>query len=572
MLTAKPKVLIVGSSAQSSQGMVAALGDAFEPVTVLGMIRGLTLLNSEEFAGVYVDGAHLQKAVEVGKLLQNAWILEEMPDGVILLDSNNTILWGNDRICQWSSKETVNGANFYETLGNPKIMGPDYCPFQTAFLTGKSTTSTLGCRENRFFQVHATPVNDSMSGPAQYLLLVLRDVSREKQQQQKLVAIHQAGMELANLMPDVLASMTVADRIDLLKSNVLYSAQDLLHFDILEIRLLNRESGRLDPLLAIGMHPESAHRELFCLPQANGVTGFVAATGKSYLCEDTAVDPLYLVGATGAKSSMTVPLIFNDEVIGTFNVESPERGSFCESDLQCLEVFARDVASALHTLELLVAEQANAIAKNVEAIHSAVALPVDEILNDTVNVMERYIGHEPKVVERLRRILSNARDIKEVIQKVGRTMAPTQALPLPSDYDARPKLRDRRVLVVDPDESVRKHAHSLLERYGCIVETARDGGEAVSMVRSGIYEAILADIRLPDMTGYDLLVRLQTVLSAVPMVLMTGFGWDPGHSIVKARQAGVQLFLYKPFRLDQLLDTVEQVKPVQPSPPPTPSA
>jgi hypothetical protein len=41
-------------------------------------------------------------------------------------------------------------------------------------------------------------------------------------------------------------------------------------------------------------------------------------------------------------------------------------------------------------------------------------------------------------------------------------------------------------------------------------------------------------------------------------VLMTGFGYDPGHSIVKARQAGVDLVLFKPFRVDQLLDTVEK--------------
>jgi DNA-binding NtrC family response regulator len=43
------------------------------------------------------------------------------------------------------------------------------------------------------------------------------------------------------------------------------------------------------------------------------------------------------------------------------------------------------------------------------------------------------------------------------------------------------------------------------------------------------------------------------------MALMTGFGYDPGHSIVKARQAGLKAVLYKPFRLDQLLETVEQL-------------
>jgi FixJ family two-component response regulator len=72
------------------------------------------------------------------------------------------------------------------------------------------------------------------------------------------------------------------------------------------------------------------------------------------------------------------------------------------------------------------------------------------------------------------------------------------------------------------------------------------------------YDVILADIRLPDMSGYELLVKLQQLLETVPLVLMTGFGYDPGHSIVKARQAGVDLVLFKPFRIDQLLDTVEK--------------
>jgi DNA-binding NtrC family response regulator len=63
------------------------------------------------------------------------------------------------------------------------------------------------------------------------------------------------------------------------------------------------------------------------------------------------------------------------------------------------------------------------------------------------------------------------------------------------------------------------------------------------------------------MTGFDVLVKLKDIIEQVPLVLMTGFGYDPGHSIVKARQAGLQAVLYKPFRLDQLLDTVEKLIP-----------
>jgi CheY-like chemotaxis protein len=357
--------------------------------------------------------------------------------------------------------------------------------------------------------------------------------------------------------------MSVEQRIELLKANILHYTKDLLHFEVVEVRLLDQKTGRLEPLLAVGMEPEAANRALYAQPQKNGVTGFVAATGKSYLCEDTTEDPLYLEGAKGAKSSLTVPLVLHDEVIGTFNVESPEPRAFSESDLQFLEIFSRDVAMALNTLELLVAEKASTAAESVEAIHSAVALPVDEILNDAVNVMERYIGHDPEVVERLQRILRNARDIKQVIQKVGQKMAPSQAHPQIAQVEDRPLLRNRRLLVVDADENVRCAAHNLLERYGCVVETAPDGGEAIFMVRhlmrEGGYDAIIADIRLPDMTGYELLLKLQEIMESAPLILMTGFGYDPGHSIVKARQAGLQAILYKPFRLDQLLQNVELV-------------
>src|SRR5207237_9755278 len=114
----------------------------------------------------------------------------------------------------------------------------------------------------------------------------------EVQQQQKLDALHQAGRELAALQVDQLAEMCVEERIELLKQNIRRLTKDLLHYDVIEIRLLNHETGELVPLLAEGMTPEAAERVLYARPDGNGVTGFVAATGKSYLCADTTVDPL----------------------------------------------------------------------------------------------------------------------------------------------------------------------------------------------------------------------------------------------------------------------------------------
>ena len=548
--------------------MFSQASDADELAVVQSPMRALALLTRERFAGVFVTSKYLREALQIGQLLQNEEVLEGMPDGVVLLDSDNTILWSNGRLRQWSGLDKVAGENFYSVLGSPEILGPDFCPFHTALATAQGTSSTLRSGENRYFHIHAAPVRE-VDSPPRHLIVTVRDVTNEIHQQQKLAAIHRAGMELGDLTPGDLFQMSVPERIDLLKDNVLHYTRDLLNFEVVEVRLLDQKTGRLEPLLCQGMEPEAASRELYAQPQNNGVTGFVAATGKSYLCEDTTEDPLYLQGAPAAKSSLTVPLVLHDEVIGTFNVESPEPGAFGESDLQFLEIFSRDVAAALNQLELLVAEKASTAAKSCEAIHSAVARPVDEILNEAVNVMERYIGHEPEVVERLQRILRNARDIKQVIQKVGQKMAPAQAHLHAVQIEERPVLRGRRVLVVDADENVRSAAHDLLERYGCVVETAHHGAEAVFMVRATTdggpvptpenYDVIIADVRLPDVTGYEFMLKLQPLVDPVPLVLMTGFGYDPGHSIVKARQAGLQSVLYKPFRLDQLLDTVEQI-------------
>jgi DNA-binding NtrC family response regulator len=114
------------------------------------------------------------------------------------------------------------------------------------------------------------------------------------------------------------------------------------------------------------------------------------------------------------------------------------------------------------------------------------------------------------------------------------------------------------ILVVDGDDGVRRAAHALLGRFGCEVETAHDGDEALLMARSFHYDAVLVDIRLPDMNGYECFAKLREIHEHLEVILMTGFGYDPEHSIVKSRELGLRSVLYKPFRLDQLLNEVEK--------------
>ena len=549
----KKRILVLEGGSRAAGEFLQRTQPDWDLVRVDSAAEGFALLHSQQFDGVYADTHDPVVWRRAESLLQAERILEALPDGVAVITPSFQIVWANSTFTKWCGG-TCTGISFYEALKSPEILGPDFSPFHTS-LAGRTATTRLQCPDNRYLEFHVTPVRNT-DQTIQHLICLGRDVTAEVHHQQKLDALHQAASRLAQLGPEELADMSVQERIEFLKHNIRRLTHDLFHYDVIAIRLLDRQTGRLEPLLQEGMTPEAVSRVPLAKAEGNGITGFVAATGKSYLCPDTANDPLYLAGAAVARSSMTVPLIAGDEVIGTFNIESPKPNAFGEDDLKFLETFAREIAAALHTLELLTAEKQSSASQSIEAISREVALPVDDILANATAVLERYIGHDPEIAGYIKRIVAAARSIKQSIQKVGEDLAAT--VPGSRIHDqARPALKGLRLLVVDNDERVRRSAHAILGRFGCVVETARDGREALTMARLGSYDAILADIRLSDIPGYEIYRRLREAQPQARVILMTTYGYDPGHSIVKARQDGLRFVLFKPFRVDQLLEALE---------------
>jgi GAF domain-containing protein len=546
----------------------AELRESAEVEVVHNPLRALAKVANEKFDGIYVDANHFQAALRLRRLLENDRILEGMPDAVALLDSDYTVLWANNQLLRWCNRGNIIGERFFIALGNPDVVGCDGYPLIKALQSGLATSSLLKMSGGRYLQMHAAPISDPQEH-TRHLVVTIRDVTVETLQQQKLDAIQDAGRELADLKPDEIFAMPVDQRIDMLKANILHCTKDILKYDVVEIRLLEQLTKKLVPLLEVGMDAEATCRDLYARDEGNGVTGFVAASGKSYLCEDTAHDPLYLTGVTGAKSSLTVPLKLHNEVIGTFNVESPQPHAFTDSDLQFLKVFCRDVAMSLNTLQLLVAQQMNAAQESVAQIHSQVALPIDAIVADATFIDEQAANLDPDTRSRLTQILASARGIKEVIQKVGRTLPPVDIYLPPScdrpSWEKRDKLKGKRVLVVDAAVDVRSAAHKLLEQHDCEVETAMQGAEAESLFRHGLphrkYHIVIAGVKLPDMSAYDLMMRLKPMVDRMPLILTQEFGWDAGHTLVKCREAGLHPSgcVIKPFKERQLLDTVETI-------------
>lgn len=560
----KPRLLVIERDAHLGLEAREHLADHYEVVPSRTMARAMVLLREQEFAAVYVDTSQLAAVRWAGVLMQADEILDAISDGVAVVDPDLRIIWANPEFHSLAAPDLEPiGCKFFKALGNPEVIGPDPCPFTTAVAARAPASTVLRIGANRYLRATVTPVFDAANALTHSIALT-REITDEIQQQLKINAIHKAGDELADLTPEELSELGVEERTDLLKYNIARHMKGLLGLDYIEIRLLEGSTGRLIPLLTEGMTPSAATRELFSRKEGNGVTGFVAATGQSYVCPDATRDPLYLEGAAGARSSLTVPLIYHGTVIGTLNVENPQPNAFDDRDRQFLEIYARNVASALNTLELLQAEKFTAAVASVEAISRELALPLDDILSDATTVLDRYAGHDEDIIARLRHLLVRAREIRSLIHKVGSSIAPEPKRTAPRPA---PRLANARVLVVDADETIRRSAHHLLGSHGATVETARDAHEAIALARQTPYTAALVDIRLPDLDGFEAYRRLREVQPGVPIILMTGFGWDPSHSIVKARQEGLQTVLYKPFRADRLMDAVEQALRSHPNAP-----
>jgi CheY-like chemotaxis protein len=559
------RILVLQADSRPASAVPAELANC-ELVYADSLAAALSLLRTQRFDALYAgthDPAVLQRAAG---LIEADRILQTLPDIIAVVDANLRVIWGNAAFESWCGRSVI-GRDYFDALGSPEVLGPDSHPLSQA-LSGKTASTRLHCRDNRYLDLYVTPVREA-GGCVGQLISLGRDVTAEVNQQQKLNALHQAGHELAPLSPDQLAEMSAEERIELLKLNIRRLTHDLLHYHVIELRLLDRRTGKLEPLMQEGMTEAAAKRALFAQADGNGVTGLVAATGNSYLCPDTSKDPHYIQGAPGARSSLTVPLVSQDGIIGTFNVESTEPNSFTKADQQFLEMFSREIAAALHTLELLSAEKQSTASKSVEAVSREVAMPLDEILTAATAILDRYIGLEPSMADKLRHILASARAMRQCIQRVGEDLAPGLAASRQGE-GAHPRLRGMRVLLADNDDRVRRSAHAILGRWGCVVETAGDGQEALTMARLSNYDVILADIRLPDVSGHDIYHRLRQVQPEARIVLMSAYGYDPSHAIVKARQEGLRFVLYKPFRIDQLLEALE--KPDAPPAPAPPSS
>ncbi len=113
-----------------------------------------------------------------------------------------------------------------------------------------------------------------------------------------------------------------------------------------------------------------------------------------------------------------------------------------------------------------------------------------------------------------------------------------------------------RILIVDDDPAINDGCGQVLTRQGYEVSQAESGSRAWSLVDQYDFDLILLDLKLPDINGLDLLRRIRSRDTMVPVVMITAYGTV--QNAVEAMRMGADDFLPKPFEPDELRFVVQR--------------
>ena len=546
----RERVLVFDGGLHAEQPVTALLGERFDVEVVESLPGAIDALKAGGFNAVFAnvgDFLPLERALVGDKA---SLVLNTIGEGVCIVDAEAKMTWSNRRMHDFDDETTDHVRRICR-------QALQIFNLQTSSLgeannpRSKKFTFQVG---ERYYEIICSPVVGEDASVAQ-VVAVVWDASSGKRLQSKIDAIDASGRELARIQGEAVAEKTPAERLKLLQDKIIRYSKDLMHFDHFTIRLLDKRTKKLEVVIAEGLPPEALEIDLYAQPEGNGISGYVGATGRSYICHDTEKDPRYVLGLQHSKSSLTVPLMLYDEVVGVYNIESEAIGAFTEDDRQFAEIFGRYVGLALNILDLLVVERYTTSTTITDNVVHEINGPLDRIVEEAETLKGEYIGDD-SMRERLERIAGQVAAIRDAIRNVKAGPKAVIGCDTNEKPGIDPLLHGKRVLVADDEPNIRKTIRDVLCRYGCKVTTAKDGYEACGLFDEQGFDLVISDIKMPYRNGYEIYAAAQRSREGLPVVLMTGFGYDPHHSIVRASQQGLSTVLFKPFKVDQLLEEV----------------
>ena len=115
--------------------------------------------------------------------------------------------------------------------------------------------------------------------------------------------------------------------------------------------------------------------------------------------------------------------------------------------------------------------------------------------------------------------------------------------------------KNARILVIDDDVNIRKSLEAILSAEGYNVDLAKNGKEAIKKSESTVYNVALIDIRLPDMDGVELLIRVKDSVPKMRKIIITGY--PSVQNAIEAVNRKADAYLVKPVDVKKLLITIE---------------
>ena len=119
----------------------------------------------------------------------------------------------------------------------------------------------------------------------------------------------------------------------------------------------------------------------------------------------------------------------------------------------------------------------------------------------------------------------------------------------------------RRALVVDDERKMRRVLQMLLEKMGIESIAAETGEEALAMLAAERVDLLLTDLRLPGLSGIDLLARVREIEPELAVIVLTAFG--SVETAVEAMKRGASDYVLKPFDLETLEVTIRKALEMQ---------
>ncbi len=113
-----------------------------------------------------------------------------------------------------------------------------------------------------------------------------------------------------------------------------------------------------------------------------------------------------------------------------------------------------------------------------------------------------------------------------------------------------------RILVVDDERVIREILAEFLTLEGFSVHTVEDGEKALTELRLNPYDLLITDLKMPRLSGLQLLERIEAERLGVLTVLMTGFGTV--ETAIEAMKKGAYDYLLKPFKVEEVIHVVER--------------